>query len=308
MNTAMNALRVPTFHAVGAAFAAWLASAVPAPAALIVDLQASTSWVGGTTNSGRTASDTTGDYDGGGTSNDRRNVIPFDTSTPMFTTNEFNVQSSIFYGGKNNTFFNSGASIGTDNRLVNGGGLGGVDRYLLGSANNPGYGVTQFNALVALWKKENFLNGGDAAQVNIASNNAFRAQISAQIPLTGRWLVQIGGTYYVSEESFVTDTDLVGNVFNSTGVSTSQWASIDLAASGGDLTALPGSFGALSLNNIQSVGVYASFFGAPSSGTINPRWSLEAFSVDAVVIPEPSALALAAIGLGAMLLVRRRGL
>lgn len=300
----------PSFHAAAAlTLMGFLALAAAAHAQIIpiVDLQTSASndWVTATVNSARTASDTTGDYDGGGTSNDKRNVIPFNTTTQMFTSLQLPVQSSKFYGGKNNTFFNQTTTgIGVENSLRNGGGLSGVDRYLFGTSAVPGAGNTQYAAVVAVWKKEDFLNGGATNQVNITTNNAFSVQLSGQVAFTGRWLLQIGSTYYVSQESFTTDTDLVGNVFNSTGITTTTWAPINLTLNSGDLTAAPGTYGALSLNDIQSVGVYASF----SGGSGGARWSLEKFSAAGTLIPEPSALAMAAIGLGALLLARRRGL
>lgn len=289
------------------ASAALLAIPAASHASLIVDLQASTGWVTTTQFSARTGTDTTGNY-GSGSAIDRRNVVAFNTTTSMFTTGQLPVQSGTFYGGKNNTFYNvvpTNPPIATENRLVNGGGLGGVDRYLFGSSGQPGAGKLQSAALVALWKKEDFLNGGNATQVNITTNNAFSVQIGSPVLMTARWLVQTGGTYYVSAENFTLNgnASLLGTVVNSTGIITTTWAPIDLTLNSGDLTATPGTYASLALNDIQSVGVYASY-----SNSVNTpaRWTLEAFSVDALVVPEPSTYAMLLGGIITLLLLRRR--
>lgn len=284
--------------------AALCLTALPSHAAMIVDLQASTAWVTIQQNSARTGTNTTGDY-GSGSPIDRRNVIPFDTSTPMFTPAQLPVQSGTFYGGKNNTYFDNTNNPGYDNRLVDGGStlLPGGDRYIFGTSMSPGAGKRQYAALVSLWKKADFLNGGDANQVNITANNAFQMQIGAQAPLTARWLVQIGSTYYVSQESYTTSANFTASIITSTSATTTLWAPIDLTANGGDLTATPGTYAALTLNNIDGVGVYASLDAVNNGGA---RWTLEAFSVNATVIPEPSAMALLAVSLTALVVFRRR--
>jgi len=286
------------------ASAALLAIPAASHASLIVDLRASTGWVTGAVTSNRTGTDTIGDFDGGGTNNDRRNVIAFNTTTPMFTSGQLPVQSGTFYGGKNNTFYGTNATlVGAQNQIFDGGGLGGVDRYVLGSAANPGASFLQTAALVALWNNTDFLNSGATNQVNITSNTAFSVQLGAQAPLTARWLVQIGGIYYVSNENFTTNTTLVGQVINSTGITTTTWAPINLTANGGNLTATPGTYASLTLDNIQSVGVYASY---SANSTQNVRWTLEGFSVDALVVPEPSTYAMLLGGIITLLLFRRR--
>lgn len=286
-----------------AGLAVLLVTALPSHATLIVDLPSSTEWVTSTATSSRTASDTTGDY-GSGSAIDRRNVVPFDTTTPMFTSAQTTVQSGKFYGGKNNTFFNNTTTfIGAENRLTeNGSGV--PDSYYFGSSSTPGSGISQYAALVSLWKQEDFLNGGAANQVNITSDTAFSVMIGAQLAFTGRWLVQIGSTYYVSQESFTTNTTFVPEAITSSNATTTLWAPIDLTANSGDLTAAPGTYTSLTLNNINGVGLYASFPTAVNNG--GGRWRVQGFSVDAAVIPEPSSLALLGGAFAFAIVLRRR--
>ncbi len=253
-----------------------------AQAATIVDLDfGTTSFDSSTTDSPR--SEPGGDE------------ITFDTSDPFFTSTEYATTptSGTFYGG-----VGLSTDGGSNDVTIAQGKDGTPDFVQFGRGFGLPSGTIDFTVAV-LWKKADFLNGGDSQSVDLTTDNALSldwTDRSNNASLTGRWLVDIDGTTYVSNESFS------GGAVTSSAITSTTWASIDLADS---MFNAPGSFGALSVSDIDGVGFYLS--GNYSGGGLELA-QLNSYSADAAVIPEPSSFALlaGALGMGLVMMRRRR--
>jgi hypothetical protein len=280
------------YHYVSLATAtlAYLFAVPAAEAALVVDLVPSTSWVTGDTASPRgTGTFTTGDYDNdnGGTADDGRRMLAFSSTTVITPASP--PQSGIFYGGYAAYQLNNTGQFFGENRVRNN---AANDFYELGST-----GTSSVARIVLSWQKPNFLAGGDTAVVNLTSNTAITAKniFGTNTTGTGHWMVQIGSTYYVSQETFSVAADANRT---SVGLTTTLWAPIDITAALSNYAAPTLTFAPLSLTNIQGVGIYVQGSGA------NGRIGVRGFSVDATVVPEPAAFA--ALAPAALVLGRRR--
>lgn len=123
---------------------------------------------------------------------------------------------------------------------------------------------------------------------------------------TGRFMVQIAGTYYVSESTF----SVAGNTnatFTLTGLPSARWAIYDPASSL-DFDQSAATYTALTLDAVTEVGIYFeddSWTGTSSSNTAFGL-GIGSFLVDGSVVPEPSALSMLLPGLSAMVLLYRR--
>lgn len=124
---------------------------------------------------------------------------------------------------------------------------------------------------------------------------------------TGRWLVQIGETFYLSQATFTQSVNNESATFSISGndLSNTQWAAYDPVANLFFDNAP--AFQPMSLTNVTAVGFYVedtSF--RPYSGTVGMRFGVSEFAVTG--IPEPSATGLLMfliLGGGAALALRK---
>ena len=170
-------------------------------------------------------------------------------------------------------------------QFQNGGGLGANDSMQL--VNNLG-AATVISGMAA-WKSSDFLpNNGDelgAFRINFRSRNADPASV--------RFLLETSDGWYSTDQTFDQ-----GSSFQAFGASTTAltWSpfsdfGVTLGASSADY------------NDVQSVG-----FTYATAGT-STGWNgivVQGFSVQDVVIPEPSALGLLGLGMGVMMAARRK--
>ncbi len=164
-----------------------------------------------------------------------------------------------------------------------------------------------------LWQKADFMNDGDSLEVNLDGSSSFELTWGGRDnePLVAaRWLILQDNTLYVSNETkILEDTgqneDNTAHTVSSGDFTSMQWAAVDLT---NDITADPGSFSSLNLNDIEGVGFYFTsddgVTGNAAGDTTNGfRWS--EFSATATVIPEPSAGALMLFAAGGLLFLLR---
>lgn len=123
---------------------------------------------------------------------------------------------------------------------------------------------------------------------------------------TGRFMVQIGGVYYVTESTF----SLTGNAvttFSLNSLSSQRWAVYDPSSSL-DFDQSAATYGTLTLTGVTEVGVYFeddSWTGT-SSSTSAFGLGLSSIIVEGSVVPEPSTMAMATTGMGALALLYAR--
>jgi hypothetical protein len=196
--------------------------------------------------------------------------------------------SAIFYGGADHS------------------GSGGINDvpYLESSDNSWRYRLgpvaigDRMGALM-LWKKVDFLNGGNAAAVSMDATSSFTVNTdtfgSGFVNKEVRFVVQEGGSYYISDSvSSAIDSDVDSTLSNPESAS---WFAYDPAT---DMLA-QGASATLAFIDITAVGVYVEF-GSTAAG--NQTLAINNFQVDA--IPEPATIGLISVFSGAILFIRRR--
>lgn len=122
----------------------------------------------------------------------------------------------------------------------------------------------------------------------------------------GRWLVEVDGSYYLSNRAFSTSTNEVHQTFELSGedLHSTLWAAYDPTSSlNFDLSSAQ--FQELDLNAVTSVGFYIDEQSFSTNNTVGMRLAVSSFSVTS--IPEPGTIAFLAAGIPFLLgyLLRR---
>lgn len=144
---------------------------------------------------------------------------------------------------------------------------------------------------VFLWNQADFLNGFNSGTVSVGAGSSLSLGITANSGgSTSRFVVNQGGTYYVSNAS---NTTFGAHTFSVADITTQTWAVLNTT------TYTFGSFSPVTLNDVQGVGI---FFNLAPSGNNQSIVNINDFQFD--VVPEPSATLLG--GLGALALLRRK--
>lgn len=172
-----------------------------------------------------------------------------------------------------------------------------------------GDNVNTSSEAALVWNKSDFQNGGDANSVTIDGTSSFSINAGYEgldTDPTLRWALVNDGTTYLSEELSTSFPDGSFSPFTSSNLTSLDWfvftPSAD-ASSAGTLGTIAGSGTAPNFVDIDGVGFYSDATTDPGE---NRPLSVQGFTVNATVIPEPSAALLMLSACGAFLLTRRR--
>lgn len=178
-----------------------------------------------------------------------------------------------------------------------GNGTSGTDDFLnYGSVLTTGQSATS----VFLWTQPTFLNSLNSGNITLASANAFSASLnvaggSSMAGSNFRWLIQVGGNYYLSSAAGLTTTRTTYSLSDPSSVS---WFSYDPFSS---LTTVGAVWTTPDFSNLTGVGVWMQSINSGAS-SITGEGRLYAF--EAAAVPEPTTVAL--LGAGILLIGLRR--
>lgn len=236
--------------------------------------------------------------------------VPFDTTTPLSPSEGYT--GPTFYGGY--TFSSDTYSIGfsrqgilNDYAKANGNDL--IYLNVVGSSGDTNfYATTMHFASVFVFRQNSFNPPFSTGNVSIDgfSIGVFKhanGSTAPQFKPEGRWLVEIGGTYYLSNQTFTNTVNESYTTFQLSGeaLQSTLWAAYD-PASNIFFDASNATFEALNLTGVTSVGFYIEDRDFQTTkGTVGMRLGIGEFSVT-TSIPEPGSLAL--LGLGIPILFR----
>ena len=152
-----------------------------------------------------------------------------------------------------------------------------------------------------VFRKDQFLNGGDALTVSFDSNSVFNTDVSA-LGRVQRVAIKQGGQWYLSEGS-TGNGQFELTDFNNNSANGKRWAAINPTATDFDVLEDTGSltFNAVDFTDVQAVGLVAQANRGGSGNYVR----LNDFSVTGtIVIPEPASIIL--LGLGSLMLLCQR--
>lgn len=199
--------------------------------------------------------------------------------------------SGLFYGGAIST----NASGITVWRISNGA-SGANDSITFAGPLSAG---EQSTALY-LWKKDDFLASYDIRAANITSFSATLQHTGSGSLMTGsaRWVVQVGGAYYVSA-AFATTT--ASTQYTLSDPSSVSWFSLNPSVS---LSAIGAQWDSPDFSNVSGVGLW---YQLSASGTVaTAAGSISQFEVTAIPEPSSAALLLGGLAAGTVLVARSR--
>lgn len=196
----------------------------------------------------------TGDFDGNADAPDSRRLVAFSETTPLNPniSSSYNGSSARFYGGLDVYEFNSTGFPDHDDWNIEQ--RVGGDRINLRIQRSSGSAGGQTFGLY-VWLKADFLNGFDAQPVSLSSLSVAVADNN----YTLRYVVKNAGQYYISQQ-----TQTGGDSTEALSLTT-QWAPYD-PQSEVRFDAGSASFAAVSLNNVEAVGVYFQEINQPVGG------------------------------------------
>lgn len=236
-----------------------------------------------------------GNY-GGGPALDERYIAEYSDTEPLLA-NGTNYSGVNIYGGRVRTQFDTTNSIfGVLNNAVNTAGL----NFRTRSNSNTTFQI----ASLFYVKKDDFVNNGNTMPVNITSDSKFTLVLGNEQYGGGylRCVVRIGNQLYVSEASQnLTYSGGTGssNIYNFTGLDSSNWAPYDPAANI-YFDADSATFESLTETNIQAAG-FVMYLGPASPFAATNHWKVYQFDITADVVPEPGlGLMVAGVALVAM--------
>lgn len=231
--------------------------------------------------------------------------VDFDGNTPLSPSSGYS--GPAFYGGY--SFSSDTHQVGFNNQVLfnnyaKAGGNDAIYFNVIGPDNASFHETTMHFASVFVFKQASFNAAFQEGSVGVDgfsislykhANGATNTQFKPE----GRWLVEIGGTYYLSDHTFANGiaNDTYATFALSGGdLQGTLWAAYNPAA---DLffDAASADFQRLDLNSITSVGFYiddASF--KATSATVGMRLGVTSFSVT-TAIPEPGTVALIGVPL-----------
>ncbi|RRJ97474.1 PEP-CTERM sorting domain-containing protein [Opitutaceae bacterium TAV4] len=235
----------------------------------------------------------------------------FSDTNPLSPTSGYS--GPVFYGGY--IFTSSSVQGSNPTRLVvnNSSTINNNDALRIYAYRGSGWaGSTLGFASVYLFKQADFVapyNTGTFSPDGFSVTYRASGPDSAFVP-TGRWVVQIGDTYYVSQATITAAYNTVSTVsLSGTAFSSTQWAAYNPTTSL-NFNQSAAVFSPLDLSSVTGVGIYFeqdAYLG--TAATSGGLLAISAFSVTGTVtpVPEPATLALlfGLIALGAIASKRR---
>ncbi len=235
-------------------------------------------------------------------------IWAYSASTPISPGSGYTTpsgKSGTFYGGAYLTRSDSDGTTSSRNwslAQVTDGGTGNdfIDFYRGNSSGAFSYSGAAFVAFL----KEDFLGEGNQNRITLDMDSSISATTSSMVSGSFRLAILSEGQWYVSETSRTTLGTLS---LSGSALLTSNWAEWSPnGGANGQLGLVPALFGVSgsSFTNIEGFGILTSFNALPANGS---RLQITAFSASAMVIPEPSTLALVLTGsLAGIITVARR--
>lgn len=225
-------------------------------------------------------------------------TLAFDDTTVLSPSSDYT--GPVFYGGYQ--FSSSTVNGNFSRQQIRENGT--ADRIYLQTYSASGWDGSNLSLHAAyIFKQEDFLTGHTTGSNNITGLSISSNSYSAG---TGRFIVEVGGGYYVSNSTFNVSGTTSLNL-DSTDLTTETWAAYAPASDlNFDQTA---TFSALSLDDVTAVGYYIerdSWTGTASSTPFG--LGIESFTALGTTIPEPGtyALILGVCALGGAAVRRRR--
>lgn len=289
-----RSLKTKSLRILGISAAGLLTSAALAQANVLgVDFGAN--YTSTNINSSKTVSESNGDYDFDGVSDDRLSSVAFGSVfSPPNNGNWTTVP------GKSNGTIYHGVSIAVfDNQAINPGVP--IDRMASNNriqVGNADAGTETYSLAAAFyWEAADFLSSGTGGLVDAADSLSFSVNSTGVKPNV-RFMVQAGGQWYLSQASNDGPLSINGGAAN--------WYGFDPSANAlfWDETDPGATIVGNSLGDITAAGIYAQ----TETGYTGNTSLLQFDSLQVSVIPEPSAFALLSgcMSLAGVVLLRRK--
>lgn len=160
-----------------------------------------------------------------------------------------------------------------------------------------------------MFQKADFLNGGSGGTLVLGDGSKFTLTTSTsgitptESNARGRWLVQSGGVYYLSSDTFSMDTGTHEFEYDPS----STWAVYTPSTSAGTVLNFTGStFSTQTFNDVQSLGFYVESWNGSSTILVDTATSGDVYNMQVTdfnvdVVPEPNVSSLISLGVIAVL-------
>lgn len=150
-----------------------------------------------------------------------------------------------------------------------------------------------------VFKKSDFLGGADSGTLSLGAGSVFSLTVAPSVTsnMRGRWLVESGGVYYLSEITFSLDSGTHDYTYDPDG----NWAVYTPSTASGTVLNFTGTnFTTQTLNDVDALGFYVETWDGTDqilTGSTLASMQVTDFSVNVVPEPSVSMLMISAAGL-----------